>query len=205
MLLDIDGDGLLSHEEIEASEERQTETVNNALSLLTTSGVIGALFISVLLPLCLTSPLSISEESIKFFSESSLDNLSCIYSGMIYISLCFSFLSVFYSSRVYLQLSFWMPNLEMKIWFLSEISMVPPVVMTMATVLFSTLAVPIGVTVTAGPKRGLIALLPFVSGGVCLLINANFGEGDVFVMRQLHKYTATVVGASNNQARGSVI
>ena len=60
ILLDIDNDGNITEEELKHSEEKRNETVNQALSLLTTAGVVGALLASIMTPLVLPTILNLT-------------------------------------------------------------------------------------------------------------------------------------------------
>lgn len=191
-LLDKDNDGNITEEEIKQSEENRKETVNQALSLLTTAGVIGALLASILTPLVL-SPISPASESEQYFHPKTLQGLSIVYRILLTLSQAFSFLLIWQSSRKFLQLSFWMPNLDMKTWYLSEMSLVPIIQQQAMCIIFALLALPFGVAVLVSPVNGLIVLVVELVIFISVALNDNFGKGDFYVVKAMHNYTRSVV------------
>ena len=193
-LLDKDNDGNISEEEIKESEEKRNETVNQALSLLTTAGVVGALLASIMTPLVL-SPLSSSSESEQYFQPKVLERLSFVYRIFLTLSLVLSFMLIWQSSRKYLHLSFWMPNLDMKTWYLSEVSLLPIIILQIWCIISALIALPFGVTVLVSPSNGLMI---FIVELVFITLSVVddfflFGKGDSFVIKGMHNYTRTVV------------
>lgn len=191
-LLDKDNDGNISEEEIKQSEEQRTETVNQALSLLTTAGVVGALLASIMTPLLL-SPVIPSSESEEYFEPKTLKGFSFLYRILLTLSLGFSFMLIGQSSRKYLQLSFWMPNLEMKTWYLSEVSLIPIIRQQKQAIFFAMFALPFGVAVLVTPVNGLIVLVVVLYISISAWIDDSFGKGDLFVIKAMHNYTRSAV------------
>lgn len=191
-LLDKDHNGQISEEEIKNGEEIRKNTVDQALSLLTTAGVVGALLASIITPL-VYSPLIISDLSEEYFHPSTVEAFSVLYRIFISFSLVLSFVLIWQSTRKFLQLSFWMPNLDMKSWYLSEVSMLPIIITQMWTIIFAVLAAPFGVAILVSPSSGLILLIAI---GLCISLiqwENRFGKGNVFIVKAMHNFTRTVV------------
>jgi len=143
----------------------------------------------------LLSPISYSPESEEYFINKSktLEGLAFTYRIFLSLSLTFSFLLIWQSSRKYLQLSFWMPNLDMKTWYLSEVSLVPIIVIQMWCIIFALLALPFGVTVFVSPANGLIVLIIELISVILEIFDNIFGKGDLFIVKAMHNYTRNVI------------
>lgn len=158
VLMDQDGDGMISQKELANNEKRREDAVNSALSLMTTQGVIGALILTVLYTLTITA-LVPSDTSLQFFGDVIIGRLSLTYRFFVTLGLCLSFALVYNTTRMYLQLSVWMPTIDMKSWFLSEISLCPLINQCQQTIICSLIAIPFGTAVQVDPNSGLLCLV----------------------------------------------
>jgi hypothetical protein len=162
ILIDEDGDLNVSDEELAASEDKYRDMVDQALNLMVNSGVVGALIFSVLYGILFTYPES--SDSLKFFGYYGFWTVFYIYYTFILAALVNSMALIYHSARMYLHLSMWMPTLELKVWYITKISLVPIIEMSMSSVVFSGLAIPFGVAVFVTPLASLFAI---IAVGVC--------------------------------------
>ena len=141
------------------------------------------------------SPISYSSESEEYFIDKpkTLEGLAFMYRIFLSLSLTCSFVLIWQSSRKYLQLSFWMPNLDMKTWYLSEISLLPIIILQMWCIIFALLALPFGVTVFVSPANGLIVLIIELISVILEIFDNIFGKGDLFIIKAMHNYTRNVI------------
>jgi hypothetical protein len=156
--MDLDNDGVVTEDEFENNMDLQKELIENSLTLLGTLGVVGALIFSVLYSTVL-SPLIASEESSNYFSEYQITAFSYVYYICVYLALTRSFTTIFQSVILYLKLSTWMPNVEMKMWFIARKSLTPVVNNAMFCLISSSIAIPFGIAVNVSPGAALIALV----------------------------------------------
>ncbi len=117
--MDLDKSGDVTEEEFSNNIDSQTAMIDQALTLLTTMGVVGALIFSVLFSTVL-SPLEPSDVSTSYFHPNTLTGFTYAYYAFVYYALGRSFTLVFQSVVLYLKLGFWMPDLPMKMWFLAR-------------------------------------------------------------------------------------
>ena len=182
VLLDLDGDGNLSDDEIIQSIEEQKKNVDQALNLLINCGVVAALIFSVLYNTVL-SPLSASDTSIEFFGDEGITALEVLYEISVISALGFSICNIYCSVRYYLYLSVWMPTIDMQAWFLSERSTVPITFQVNISIILTSIAVIFGIAVNNNPRSGFIALLVFV----IVLITANSTNKEGELLMKLHE------------------
>lgn len=124
ILMDYDYDGRITDKEIQESEDLRKEAVEQSLNLFTAVGVVAGLLISVLFSVALT-PLSPSDESSQYFAKDTLTSFTYIYYFGIYMALALSLFAVYSSINMYIHLSTWMADLNMKTWYLNNVSMMP--------------------------------------------------------------------------------
>jgi hypothetical protein len=86
-----------------------------------------------------------------------------------------------------------MPNLDMKTWYLSEISLLPIIILQMWCIIFALLALPFGVTVFVSPANGLIVLIIELISVILEIFDNIFGKGDLFIIKAMHNYTRNVI------------
>ena len=141
--MDIDENGAVTEEEFESNAEAQKVVIDQSLSLLGTLGVVGALIFSVLYSTVL-SPLDPSDVSTNYFSAHTLTAFTYVYYACVYFALGKAFSIICQSVILYLKISVWMPNLELKMWFLSDVSLTPVVHSAMVSLILASLAIPFG-------------------------------------------------------------
>lgn len=189
--LDSGGDGILTQEKImknESTEDFALRMIEQNLNFLINTGVVGALLLSVLFPVALT-PLVASNESIAYFGDRAIYGLLISYFFFIYSSLFFSIWITFITIHYYLHITIWMPTLDLKLWYIMELNILPAVVsITFGCILSSSFSLPFGIAVAITPTAGLIAL------GMDLFMLAVLGYrifspkgGDVMLVKELHK------------------
>lgn len=156
--LDANNDGIIDSKELEEAKENRTKVIEQCLSQMLNYGVIGGLAVSVLYAVSLNS-LVASESTTYYLNQPTILAFYYIYYTFLYFSMMQSFLLIYKSSRAYLQLSIWMPTLDMKHWYISEISMTPLIYTTTNTIHGVAVSIPFGATVSISPAAGLIALV----------------------------------------------
>lgn len=189
-MLDEDGDGDISPEEMETNEERCKTLISQALDFLINSGVVGALLLSVLFPQVFV-PLIPSDDSLQFFGDTTIMTFYYFYVVNMYFSLFCSIWITFMTIHYYLHITIWMPTTELKMWYVTELNVMPGVVfLTHACIISSALALPFGICV------GISSEAAIVSGIICIMMFAHlFGSmfsstgGEARVMQELHKRT----------------
>jgi hypothetical protein len=154
--MDLNNNGIIEEEELIKNMENCKKTIDNCLSQFLNYSVVGGLFISVLYSVVL-SELTISDISSDFFPYYLIRVFLYTHYTLLYYSLLHAFLLIYRSTRAYLHLSIWMPNLEMKHWYINETTMVSFHRIYSRTMKSAVLAIPFGITVTITPIAGLIA------------------------------------------------
>jgi len=182
--MDINGDGKIDSEEIEKNIENCKKTIDNCLGQFANYGIIGALFVSVLYPLVLNGKVC-SQITSDFFPYWVIVVFNYIHYTLIYYSLFQAFLLVYVSTRAYLQLSIWMPNIELKQWYINEITMVYFHNIYSRTMKSAVLAVPFGVVISVTPTAGLICTL---ITGKFLWDHTRQSKYDVKVAMKVHDF-----------------
>ena len=137
MIIDTDGDGKLSPEEIKAQDEHAEAIINKALDFSTNTGyqsvlsvlsasilswllgIVGALLFSVLFSSA-SSSLAPCDESLEYFGETGIHVLSGAYNVFVTTSLLISLGLILNFVMQYIYISSWMPTNEIKLWYLRE-------------------------------------------------------------------------------------
>lgn len=150
--MDDDSDGKISATETEKFISNSRELSEAVASLCLNSGVIAALFISILYPIAITVDMpEASGECDDFFGGEACLAFEIIALSSVQISLCLSVKLLFVALRMYTGLAFWMPTAEARIKYLrlnatrlSELAGEP-----MGVILFAILALPFMSVITA--------------------------------------------------------
>lgn len=98
------------------------KVVESYLGLLLNCGVIGALVITLLFQVAITSQ-SFSDASIEYFTEDGCTTMFNIYFILVTSGFYMSCLTVISSIFKYKQLSFWMANTELKSAYVEKLSL----------------------------------------------------------------------------------
>ena len=194
--IDEHGDGTITQAKImrtEMTEDYALRQVEQTLNFLINSGVVGALLFSVLFPVALT-PLVPSDESVTFFGDRAIFGMLMTYFFFIYSSLFFSIWITFVTIHYYLHISIWMPTLELKLWYLTTLNILPSIVsITFGCILASSFSLPFGIAVTVTPMAGLISL------GMDLIMLAALAYkifspagGDAVIVKEMHTRLQTM-------------
>ena len=168
--LDPDADGQLSAAELERYGSVGRQLVESAKSFHLNTGVVSALVLSVVFGI------AYEEDSVlehlgtrdKWDHHAFVDLTSNL---ALQLAVALSFVTVMASSRLYTQLAFWMPNLELQLWFINESSVVTSSLETCKNVtLFMTLLALSLETAVTSTWLDVVAFLPLVIGalGFCL-------------------------------------
>lgn len=124
--LDTDGNGQIAPEEKERYAQLGSQLVESTKSFHLNAGVVAALVLSVVFGLAydendaltnLSQPGSWGAIGSAGWTKSFADLLSFL---AMQLAVSTAFLTVLLSSRLYTQLSFWMPNLDSQLWFINE-------------------------------------------------------------------------------------
>ena len=188
--LDEDGDGDISPEEMEAHTEDCDRLISQALDFLINSGVVGALLLSVLFPQVFI-PLVPSDDSLQFFGDTTVMTFYYFYVVNMYFSLFCSIWITFMTIHYYLHITIWMPTTELKMWYVTDLNVMPGVVfVTHACVISSALALPFGICVGISSEAAIISGI-WCIGMFAYLFGTTMSSsgGDARVVQELHKRT----------------
>lgn len=188
--LDEDGDGDISAEEMEAHEEDCDRLISQALDFLINSGVVGALLLSVLFPQVFI-PLVPSDDSLQFFGDTTIMTFYYFYVVNMYFSLFCSIWITFMTIHYYLHITIWMPTTELKMWYVTDLNVMPGVVfVTHACVISSALALPFGICVGISSEAAIVSACWCIGMFVYLFgTTLSSTGGDARVIQELHKRT----------------
>jgi hypothetical protein len=161
--IDVDGDGKISSDELKAAEERFGKMVGESLNLLTNTGVVGALIVSVLYAVAL-APISAHPDTLQWLGDVGVQRVTHAYNICLYAALVLALVTIYSSVAMFIHLSFHLaPDVrELQVWYVRTISLAPVVVRTLLAILFSGLALPFGVLLSSGPIPGMIMAAGFV-------------------------------------------
>ena len=188
--VDADGDGNITEEEMEEKEEHCLRLVEQALNFLINSGVVGALLLSVLFPQVLI-PLVPSDDSLQFFGDSTIMGFYYTYLVCMYFGLFCSIWITFMTIHYYLHITIWMPTTELKMWYVTELNVLPGVVfLTHACVVASGIALPFGICVGISSEAAIVAAIGCTAMFGYILVGLLSSDGgDAVVIRELHSRT----------------
>ena len=156
---DSDRDGDLSQEEKKEFEERDKEMIDQFVNCVGTCGVIGALVFSGLCGTVL-NPVTPSDDSIEFFGHSALLGMSYAYYALIYSAFLISCYVVVISFVIFLAVTIWMPNRDLRSWYIRKASAIVRLLLaSAATIIVTFLSVLVGVAINIGPIPAAIAFL----------------------------------------------
>jgi hypothetical protein len=187
---DKDMDGILSVEELETARERQKDLIDQFTSTVGTAGVIGALVFSGLFS-TLQVPLNPSSDSTNYFSDDAITGLSYLYYGLLYCSFIGSCYVVLMAFIFFHELSTWMPNNELRYWYIREVSILPVIIGAVITVVLSLITIVCGIAVNVGPNQALMCLLAVLFTG--LTLGMQFMKLLSICVAALHKHCKTIV------------
>lgn len=184
MDLDYDEDGILT--EAETDNEKSSKVIDQVLGFILNSGVVGALIFSVLFS-TLQNSLEASPESADFFGDVGIDALSGLYYILIYTGLFSSLWLIKNFVQQCLFITSWLPNTELKLWFLSAQSPLQlTVVVSYACLGAIFLSVPCCVAVAVTPWCGLVTLIFSTAIVSQFLSNFLSENGDAKIIKQIH-------------------
>lgn len=188
--LDEDGDGDISPEEMAAHQDDCDRLVSQALDFLINSGVVGALLLSVLFPQVFI-PLIPSDDSLQFFGDTTVMTFYYFYVTNMYLSLFCSLWITYMTLHYYLHITIWMPTTELKMWYVTDLNVMPGVVfVTHVCVISSALALPFGICVGISSEAAVISGI-WCIGMFAYLFGSTMSStgGDTRVIQELHKRT----------------
>eukprot|EP01036_Dinobryon_divergens_P035289 gene35289-45695_t len=191
--MDKDMDGTITAEELETAKERQKELIDQFTSTVGTAGVIGALVFSGLFS-TLQIPLNPSNDSTSYFSDDAITGISYLYYGLLYCSFIGSCYVVLMSFIFFHELSTWMPNNELRYWYIREVSILPVIIGAVVTVSLSLITIICGIAVNVGPTQALMCLLAVLLTGITL--GLQFMKLLSICVTALHKHCRTIVGGA---------
>lgn len=168
---DLNRDGNLSDEEKLANAEKDKEMVDQFVNCVGTCGVIGALVFSGLCGTVL-NPVTPSNVSLQFFGHTTITNLSYLYYALLYSAFLLSCYVVVISFVIFLAVTIWMPNRDLRSWYIRKASALVRLIFAAAgTIVTTFFAVLIGVAINVGPIPGVISL-------IIVLFTLIFGIGE---------------------------
>ena len=112
--VDVDSDGKIASEDLEATQRMVDSTRDELLN----AGVVAALILSIMYGLAYDE----NETLLSLYSSEAWDwqeisDLTSFLANMT--AVCSAFVTVYLSSMMYSQISFWMPTLEAQLWYVS--------------------------------------------------------------------------------------
>ena len=116
------------------------------------------LIVSVLFSVCL-APLNPSDQSIAWFGEDCITAFTYIFYISVYSSLLIAFITILVSTRMYLHLTVWMCHIELQLWYLENISVVPVLILAISSVITLCVGLPFGIAVNVTPGASLIVAI----------------------------------------------
>jgi len=156
-------DGYSNKFKVSFNDDFESEDINKVvesyLGLLLNCGVIGALVITLLFSVAITSQ-SISDESIEYFTEDGCNTMFNIFFILVTAGFYMSCLTVISSIFKYKQLSFWMANIELKSIYVEKLSLTALIILATGMLPGSIMiAVPFGSAIFISPVAGLSSLI----------------------------------------------
>jgi len=125
-------------------------------SQLLNYGIISGLYFTILFPLVL-SPIIISPYLESFFNPIAIKLFIYIHYCCIYYALMQSLSLIYQASRYYLHLTIWMPNIELKYWYINTIPIKIFIITANSIIKFIILSLSFGITYGVSPVTGLIS------------------------------------------------
>lgn len=164
-------DGDLTEAEKLAAEDKNQNMIDQFTSCVGTCGVIGALVFSGLCSTVL-NPLNPSESSLYYFGDNVVDNLTLAYYAFIYSAFLLSCYVVINSFLIFLAVTIWMPNRDLRCWYIRKGSaMLRLLFGAGGTILFTAISMALAVAVNVSPKASLISVIL-----LAVLLVMGFGE-----------------------------
>lgn len=141
--LDSDGDGLISEQELEQGLQKSQQIVDDALRLLETCGIIGALLMTLLYPQFFVD-LEYNTDSIDYFGRHTCVIIKYCCFALICVSFTLACNAVILSLALFRHISFYLPSLKSKLWYLQKVSLGPVVASTVLCLFTTVLGIPFG-------------------------------------------------------------
>jgi hypothetical protein len=147
--------------------------IDQTVNVIGTAGVIAALVFSGLFGL-VQSPLSPSDASNAYFSETSINSLSYLYYTSLYISFVASCYVVIVSFLIFHQISTWLPNRELRYWYIREAPILTIIDGAVISVALAVLTLIFAVAVNVGPNEALICFLLVLATVIGIALQFSF-------------------------------
>ena len=157
-LMDKDGDGVISQEEKDETTQKMVDECNN---LLVNLGVVGALILSIVFPMCLQD-YTASDANEQFFGERATHVFLILYHVLVMLTTVCAIMVVMGSLFMYKHLNFFMVTSEMRAWWLNTISITPVVMCAQILFVFMIASIPFGAASTQSPLAALISVIGLV-------------------------------------------
>lgn len=179
--LDENFDGIVSPEELLKNEEHAKSLISSSLTLLNNCGIIGSLILTMLYPLVVAG-ITPCDESVTFFGTDGIYVIKLLFEIFVVLAIVEALALIYASVRFYTMLSFWLPNVKSKIWYVQEISLAPAVKSSCRIIQYAAFIIPLGAALNSSPKSGVIGII----GGMIFLIRMSSVEsiGPSVLLRQ---------------------
>ena len=203
--LDEDGDGKLNETEVERYYVEGQKMVDTCLNTFLNQGVVSALMLSIVFPL------AVEEHRLTIDWDGSYGDSTVVFALNLvaYVALMIivaTSLSVLYAtSLMYSQLSFMMPNLRLKLWYLRQIrNQLTNIEVGKATSMYATAAYLLFSNLASATWMGFIALIPLfmVARVNTYLLGPVLRAADKELLHEAQQIIAKnhAVNAANNHA-----
>lgn len=164
-----DDDGAISDAEYSVFCEVGQKIVDTSLSIALNAGVVGALILSILIPIAMV-PAELNEDGWFFVTAESLEFtilewiLRAFFLGCLSLATAFAIQSVFLATLISCAVSTWCSSLEAKVyWHMDRLTVIrSQMVLVWRT--FQTLSLTIWAGgLMCGPLQGVLTILPFLT------------------------------------------
>jgi len=173
-------------EEMNKEERAATmqQIISDTLVVASNNGVVGALVLSVIFGPATTS-IQVSELSSSFFGQNGVEILRIIYHCILFYGIMEALFLVYAATKLYSQLSTWLPTLEAKILWLDSYPAFQVSITQTNVISCVAMSIPLNVALTMSPSLGLAATLFCVFFWYKFALNT---KDQVKTMILLHEY-----------------
>ena len=113
--IDRNGDGQIDEADVQLYKACGKELVDATLNFAVNMGVVGALLLSIVFPICLDQ---LEPDAKTPFTETTVSTLQVMHYMFLQVMAASSFILVYISSRLYAHFAFWVIDLNDRLWYI---------------------------------------------------------------------------------------